>query len=421
MKPAAAMRGGRRKTMQDHQTKARAFKAASTFIFIAVLLDMASFGIVITVLPSLIEKLAGPSNAGWINGVFVGVWALVQFGCSPVLGALSDRFGRRPVILLSMLGLGLDYVIMALAPNLWWLLVGRLISGVTASSFSTCYAYVADITAEEERAAAFGRIGAAFGLGFILGPAVGGLLGSVSLQAPFWVAAAFSAANALFGLFVLPESLPKEKRSTFEWKKANPLGALTLLRSHPELAGLSWVHVLSQLAGASIASVYVLYVARRFGWSTLMVGASLALLGLFVALVQGLLVGRSTKWLGERNALIVGLACGAIAMAAFAFAPTGWLFLAAIPVFCLWGLAGPALMAIMSKRVSETEQGALQGAVASLTSLADGTGPFLFGAVYSVTAVAGASAFQLGTAFMIASGFILAATIAAWRISRTVD
>jgi DHA1 family tetracycline resistance protein-like MFS transporter len=405
--------------MSSQTLPARASRAASTFIFIAVLLDMASLGIVITVLPSLIEGLAGASNAGWINGVFVGVWALVQFVCSPMLGALSDRFGRRPVILLSMLGLGLDYVVMALAPNLWWLLVGRLISGVTASSFSTCYAYVADITAEEERAAAFGRLGAAFGLGFILGPAVGGLLGAASLRAPFWAAAAFSLANALFGLFVLPESLPGDKRSAFEWRKANPLGALSLLRSHPELSNLSLVHVLSQLAGASIASVYVLYVVRRFGWSTLMVGASLALLGLFIAVVQGLLVGRSAQWLGERKSLIVGLACGAAAMAVFALAPQGWMLLAVMPVFCLWGLAGPALLAIMSKRVSETEQGALQGAVASLTSLADGTGPFLFGAVYSVTAAAGASAFQLGTAFLIASAFILAATLMAWRTART--
>jgi DHA1 family tetracycline resistance protein-like MFS transporter len=399
-------------------TPARAYRAASWFIFIAVFLDMASLGIVMTVLPSLIGQLGGPANAGFVNGVFVGVWALVQFVCSPMLGALSDRFGRRPVILLSMAGLGLDYVIMALAPDLWWLLVGRLISGVTASSFSTCYAYVADITAEEGRAAAFGRLGAAFGLGFILGPGLGGLLGAVDLRAPFWAAAAFSLVNAAFGLFVLPESLPKALRTPFAWRKANPLGALRLLRSHPELSGLSVAHVLSQLAGASIASVYVLYVVRRYGWDLTMVGASLALIGLFVALVQGLLVGRASARFGDRRSLILGLACGAAAMIVFALAPTGWVFLAAIPVFCVWGLAGPALLAIMSKRVSESEQGALQGAVASLTSLADGTGPFLFGAIYSLTAGAAASGLQTGVAFMVASLSILAATLVAWRVSK---
>jgi DHA1 family tetracycline resistance protein-like MFS transporter len=404
--------------MSTQQTPARAAKAASWFIFIAVLLDMASLGIMITVLPSLIRQLGGPANAGWINGVFVGVWALVQFVCSPVLGALSDRFGRRPVLLLSMAGLGLDYIIMALAPDLWWLLAGRLISGVTASSFSTCYAYVADITAEEERAAAFGKLGAAFGLGFILGPAVGGLLGSVSLRAPFWAAAGFSLLNAGFGLFVLPESLPKALRSPFSWAKANPVGALKLLRSHPELSGLSWTHVLSQLAGASIASVYVLYVVRRYGWSLPMVGSSLALVGLFVALVQGMLVGRATAWLGERRLLVIGLGCGALSLTVFALAPWGWLFLAAIPVFCLWGLSGPALMAIMSRRVSASEQGQLNGAVASLTSLSDGIGPFFFGAVFSVTAGAAATGTQTGIAFLFAAGFIAAATVLAVGIMR---
>jgi DHA1 family tetracycline resistance protein-like MFS transporter len=404
--------------MSTQPTPARAAKAASWFIFIAVLLDMASLGIMITVLPSLIGQLGGSANAGWINGVFVGVWALVQFVCSPVLGALSDRFGRRPVLLLSMAGLGLDYIIMALAPDLWWLLVGRLISGVTASSFSTCYAYVADITAEEERAAAFGKLGAAFGLGFILGPAVGGLLGAVSLRAPFWVAAGFSLLNAGFGVFVLPESLPKALRSPFSWAKANPVGALKLLRSHPELAGLSWTHILSQFAGASIASVYVLYVVRRYGWSTPMVGTSLALVGLGVAVVQGLLVGRATAKLGERRLLVLGLAAGALSLAVFALAPWGGLFLLGIPIFCLWGLSGPALMAIMSRRVSASEQGQLNGAVASLTSLSDGIGPFFFGAVFSVTAGAAATGAQSGIAFLLAAGFIAAATLMAIGILR---
>jgi DHA1 family tetracycline resistance protein-like MFS transporter len=391
-------------------------RIASGFILVAVLLDMAGFGIALTVLPSLIGRLAGPANAGFINGVFVGVWALVQFAASPLLGALSDRFGRRPLILLSMTGLGLDYVVMALAPNLWWLLAGRIVSGVTASSFSVCYAYVADITPEAGRAAAFGRLGAVTGLGFILGPAIGGLLGAISLRAPFWVAAAFSLANALLGLVVLPESLPRGSRAQFTLSKANPLGSLRLLRSHPELAGLSWTHVLSQFAGSAIASVYVLYVVRRYGWSVQAVGLSLALVGLIVALVQGFLMARVTAHLGERRTLLVGMGAGLVSLALFGLSPVGWLIPLAIVVFGLWGLQGPALMSLMSQRVSETEQGQLQGAMASLTSIADGVGPFVFGAVYSLTL--GLAGWMSGIAFLAAASVMAAAMLITLAVVR---
>lgn len=384
-------------------------RVASWFILVAVLLDMAALGISITVLPELIGKLAGAAEAGWINGVFVGVWALVQFACSPVLGALSDRFGRRPMLLISMLGLGLDYVVMALAPDLWWLLVGRLVSGVTASSFSVCYAYVADVTPEEGRAAAFGRLGLATGLGFILGPAVGGLLGGLSVRAPFWAAAGFSLANAAFGLLVLPESLPADRRSAFQWRKANPLGSLRLLRSHPELSRLSWIHLLSQFAGSSIASVYVLYVVRRYGWSVTSVGLSLALVGLMVALVQGVAVERLTRWLGERGAMLLGMAAGTISLAAFGLSPVGWLIPLAILLFGLWGLQMPALQALASRRVSALEQGQLQGALAALTSLADGFGPFVFGALYSLTLGFGAKGPMTGLVFVIGAGVMVGA------------
>lgn len=386
-------------------------RLASWFILVAVVLDMAGLGISVTVLPSLIGQLVGVGQAGWVNGAFVGVWALVQFVCSPLLGALSDRFGRRPMLLLSMGGLGLDYIVMALAPNLWWLLVGRLLSAATASSFSICYAYVADITPEPDRVAAFGRLGAAIGLGFILGPAVGGLLGTLSVRAPFWAAAAFSLANALFGLLALPESLPLSKRAAFAWRSANPLGAFKLLRSHSELFSLSITHLLSQFAGASIASVYVLYVVRRFGWSMQAVGFSLTLVGVVVMVVQGAVLGRVTGWLGERRTLLLGIVAGAISLTTFGLAPVGWIIPIAILAFGLWGMQGPALMALMSKRVSATEQGQLQGAVASLTSMADGVGPFVFGAIYSMTVGAGAAA--SGAAFLCAAAVLGVALVLA--------
>ena len=385
-------------------------RVASGFILIAVFLDMAALGISITVLPSLIGRLVHGPDAGWINGVFVGVWALVQFACAPTLGVVSDRFGRRPLLLLSMTGLGLDYVVMALAPDLWWLLAGRIVSGVTASSFSVCYAYVTDVTPEGGRAAAFGRLGAAFGLGFILGPALGGLLGAESVRAPFWAAAALSLGNALFGFLVLPESLPRERRSAFAWRKANPLGALSLLRSHPELGGLAWTHLLSQLAGASIASVYVLYVVGRFGWSLRMVGLSLAFVGVLVAGVQGVAVGRITRAIGERRTLLLGVAAGGASLLGFGLASAGWMIFASLLVFGLWGLQGPSTLALMSRRVSEAEQGRLQGAVASLTSMADGVGPFVFGAIYSVALGAGGRGAAAGAPFLAAAA-VMAATL----------
>lgn len=382
-------------------------RVASLFILVAVFLDMAALGISITVLPSLIGRLAGGSGAGWINGAFVGVWAMVQFACSPTLGALSDRWGRRPLLLLSMVGLGLDYVMMAWAPNLGWLLAGRVLSGVTASSFSVCYAYMTDVTDEGTRAAAFGRLGAAFGLGFILGPALGGLLGAVDVRAPFWAAAALSFGNAALGFLVLPESLPVERRAAFSWRKANPLGALSLLRSHRQLAGLAWVHLLSQFAGASIASVYVLYVTRRFGWDLRTVGWSLAAVGLLVAVVQGVLLGRLTARWGDRRVVLLGVAAGAASLFGFGLATAGWMIFAAVLVFGLWGLQGPATLALMSRRVAEHEQGRLQGAVASLTSMADGVGPVVFGGLYSATAgAAGAGPFA-GSAFLAAGALTL--------------
>src|SRR6202166_1717368 len=292
-------------------------KAALTFIFVTVLIDMLAFGMIIPVLPMLVQDFAGGNAArgAQIYGLFGTAWALMQFFFSPVQGALSDHFGRRPVILISCAGLGLDFILMALAPNLWWLLLGGVISVITAASFSTAGAYISDVTPPEKRAASFGLIGAAFGVGFVLGPALGGLLGAISPRLPFWASAFMALANVRWGLFVLPESLPKEKRVALAWQHANPLGALKLLRSHPMLAGLAASYFLMNLAHVVLPSTTVLYVHYRYGWDTRAVGIVLAGVGISSLIGQGFLVKPVVKWLKERRAVAVGLACGAAGVA----------------------------------------------------------------------------------------------------------
>src|ERR1700719_3719979 len=299
-------------------------KAALTFIFVTVLIDMLAFGMIIPVLPMLVQKFVGgdAGGAAEMYGLFGTAWALMQFIFSPVQGSLSDHFGRRPVILISCAGLGLDFILMALAPNLWWLLVGRLISGITAASFSTAGAYIADVTPPEKRAASFGLIGAAFGVGFVLGPALGGLLGSISPRLPFWASAFMALANVCWGLFVLPESLPADKRVPVGWKNANPLGALKLLRSHPMLAGLAVGYFLLNLAHVVLPSTTVLYMHYRYGWDTRAVGLLLAGVGISSLIVQGFLVKPMVRWLRERRAVAAGLTFGAVGFAIYGLAST---------------------------------------------------------------------------------------------------
>jgi DHA1 family tetracycline resistance protein-like MFS transporter len=294
-------------------------QAALVFIFITVLLDMLALGMIIPVLPQLVVGFLGGDTArgAEIYGIFGTVWALMQFLFSPVLGALSDRFGRRPVILLSNLGMGLDYIVMAWAPSLGWLFLGRIISGITASSISTAYAYIADVTPPEKRAGSFGVLGAAFGVGFVLGPAIGGLLGEYGPRLPFWFAAAFSLANFLYGLLVLPESLPPERRARLSWRRANPIGSLILLRSHRELLGLASVQFLAQLAHVALPSVFVLYANYRYGWGERAVGLTLAGVGICSMIVQAGLVRPIVARLGERRALLIGLIAGAAGFAIF--------------------------------------------------------------------------------------------------------
>jgi DHA1 family tetracycline resistance protein-like MFS transporter len=395
-------------------------RAALAFIFVTVMLDMLALGIVIPVLPPLIRDMLGgdTARAAETFGLFGTAWALMQFIFSPLLGAISDRVGRRPVVLLSNFGLGLDYIVMAIAPNLGWLLVGRVVSGITAASISTSFAYIADVTPPDRRAAAFGTVGAAFGLGFVLGPAVGGLLGEHAARLPFWAAAAMSLANAAYGLFVLPESLPRERRAALALSRANPFGSLLLLGRSRRLVGLAVGQFLSQLAHVALPSTFVLYASYRFGWSEGTVGLALAAVGICSMVVQGGLVGAIVGRLGERAAMAGGLALGMAGFAVFGVAPSGVIFVLGIPLMSLWGLANPATQALMSRIVAPSEQGRLQGANSSVQGLAGLVGPSIFTLAFARGIAAGPGAGLPGAAFLLASFMLLGAALASFAATR---
>ncbi|MGA2126099.1 MAG: TCR/Tet family MFS transporter [Xanthobacteraceae bacterium] len=394
-------------------------RAAVAFILVTIALDMLALGMVIPVLPKLVEGFVGgnTARASEIFGLFGTAWALMQLVFSPVLGALSDRYGRRPVVLLSNLGLGLDYVVMALAPNLIWLFAGRVVSGISAASVSTGFAYIADVTPVDQRAARFGLMGAAFGVGFILGPALGGLLGAIDPRAPFWVAAALSLLNATYGLLVLPESLPPERRAVFDWRSANPVGSLILLRSHPELLGLAAVSFLGNLAHVVLPSTTVLYATWRYGWDNRIMGLTLAAVGGCAVVVQLGMIGPIVNRIGERRALLVGLVAGAVGFAIYGFAETGIVFWAGIPVMALWGLAGAAVQGLMTARVSASEQGRLQGANASVTGIANLIGPGIFTMTFAYVIGAGREWQLPGAPFLLAALMLAAAAILSWWLT----
>ncbi len=440
-------------------------RAAIAFIFVTVVLDVLSLGVTIPVAPKLIEGMvlnryltSGPlatqgvpveiasdmieavrkspdvesaqrvlqagfelsesqrariidvplaqitATASFYYGLFGFVWALMQFVFSPIMGALSDRFGRRRVLLISCLGLGLDYILMALAPNLAWLFIGRILSGITAASFATAGAYIADVTPPEKRAASYGLFGAAWGIGFVIGPGMGGLLGEAALRLPFWVAGALTLINAAYGYFILPESLDEKHRSPFSWKRANPLGSLRLLRSHPELLGLASILLIYQLAHQVLQSVFVLYAGHRYAWGPQTVGMTLMVVGIFGILMQGFIVRRTAPLLGERRMLFIALVFGALGYAIYGLAHTGWLFWTAIPVFSLVGFFNPAMQGLMTRRVSPREQGQLQGANSSLMGIAGMIGPLIFTAVFSAAISESASVKIPGAPFLLAAG-----------------
>ncbi len=395
-------------------------KPSLVFIFITVVLDVLALGIVIPVLPKLVEAFVSgdTARAAGIYGLFASVWALMSFVCSPLLGALSDRFGRRPVILLSNFGLAFDYALMALAPNLAWLFVGRVLSGICGASWTTAAAYVADITAPEHRAAAFGRIGAAWGLGFVLGPALGGVLGGIDVRLPFWVAGGLTLANAAYGLFVLPESLPADRRAPVSFARANPLGGLGLLRTRPGLTGLVGVSFLYWLAHQVLNTVFVLYTGYRYGWTATTVGLTLGAVGVCSILVQGVLVRRIVGAIGERRALVTGLLCGAFGMVVYGLAPSAPWFWAGIPVFALIGLNGPSMQSLMTRRVDATEQGRLQGINGSLMGITGMIGPPIFTAVF-VGFIGRSAPLPLpGAPFLLAAAMLGAGALLALRVTR---
>lgn len=400
----------------------RTHRAALAFIFVTAVLDIVAMGIIIPVLPRLIEDFVGSNaRAGVINGVFVALWAGMQFICSPIIGSLSDKYGRRPVILISCAGLALDYVLMAVAPNLWWLALGRIIAGITSSSFTTVYAYMADITAPEKRARAYGLIGAAFSGGFVLGPILGGFLGEFGPRVPFWFAAGLSTVAFLYGLLVLPESLPADRRMDFSWKRANPVGSLILLRRHPELSGLSVVNFLLYFAHHVFSAVFVLYAAWRYGWGPREVGLLLALVGVLDMLVQGVLVGPVVKRLGDRWTMVLGLVGGTVGIALMGWAPDGLMFMLAMLPNALWGLAMPTLQALMTRRVNEDEQGQLQGANMSVASIAGVMSPLFFGWVYSLSVGEFAVIQMPGLSFYLAAFVLLLAAVIGWLVGRGAE
>lgn len=403
-----------------NDTFSRRADAAIPFILVTVALDVIALGLVIPVLPKLVERMAGSTrDAAFALGLFGTAWALMQLIFSPLLGALSDRFGRRPVLLLSSLGLGLDYILMALAPDLVWLFVGRVISGIAAATFSTATAYIADITPPEGRAAKFGLIGAAFGVGFVVGPAIGGLLGSADPRLPFWVAAAASLASTLYGFFILPESLPPERRAPFRWSRASPLGSLRLIASNRTLLGLSSSMFLFNIAHGVFPAVFVLHAGYRFGWGEGTIGLALAVFGLLSGLVQGLLIRPTVARFSERTMLLFGFCSGVLGMAIFALAPNAAWFWLGYPVMALWGFIGPSAQGIMTRLVAPDQQGQLQGAGSSLMGVASLIAPSLFTGAFAFGIDPARGSPAPGAPYLVSAALILAAMLLAMLVLRS--
>ncbi len=376
---------------------------ALVFIFITVLLDVIGLGLIIPVVPKLIQQLTGEglSQASEYSGWLTFAYASAQFCFAPVMGGLSDKLGRRPVLLAALLGLGLDYVFLSVAPTLAWLFVGRVLAGITGASFTTATAYIADISTPDKRAQNFGLVGAAFGIGFIVGPALGGLLAGYGARVPFMVAAGLSLCNFLYGFFVLPESLPAERRRAFVWRRANPVASLLRLGQYPAVLGLVAALVLVYLAGSATQSVWTFYTMLKFGWTEALVGVSLAVIGLLSGLVQGGLVRVAIPRLGAARSIVIGLLCYAVGFALFAFAPSGGLMLAFLVPYCLGGIAGPAMQATISSQVPATEQGELQGSLTSLISATGVVGPLLMTHLFAYFTSAAAPVQFPGAPFLV--------------------
>jgi len=395
-------------------------RAAAAFIFLTVSLDMIALGMIAPVLPRLIAGFlnGNTASAAQMLGIFATVFAATQFFFSPVLGSISDRFGRRPVVLLSNFGMGFDYMLMAWAPQLSWLFLGRVISGLTASSIPTAMAYMADVTPRERRAAAFGMLNAAFGMGFVLGPAVGGLLGNINPRLPFLVAGGLSLLNGLYGVFVLPESLARENRSAFSWRRANPVGSAAMLARSPLLIGISAVLLLGYLAQQALMNVYVIYADYRFHWTDRTVGLSLATVGICAGIYGALLVKRFVGRFGERNAILAGLCFGAVGFTMFGLSKTGMLLWIGIPVMNLMSLVWPSAQSMMSHAASPSEQGQLQGAINSLRGISGLLGPGIFTWIFSESIRSAVLVRLPGMPFFAAAALLVCALVLAVAVTR---
>jgi MFS transporter, DHA1 family, tetracycline resistance protein len=394
-------------------------KAAVGFIFVTLLIDVMGWGLIIPVMAPLISQLKGISinEASPYGAWLLFAYAATQFICSPIIGNLSDRYGRRPVLLCSLAGFAIDYLFMALAPTYGLLFIGRIIAGITGASFTTGAAYIADVSTAETRVKNFGLIGAAFGLGFMIGPLIGGVLGRVwGPHAPFYAAAILCFLNWLYGYFVLPESLDKEHRRPFEWKKANPFGSLKFLRKAKSISGLALCYFLIYLAAMSVQGNWNYYTMYRFQWSEDLVGYSLGAVGLMVGIVQAVLTRKINPWLGNEKSIYAGLLLYSIGLTLFAFATQSWMMFAFLIPYCLGGIAGPALQSTMASHVARNEQGALQGALTSLMSLTTIIGPLIMNNLFNYFTTSKAPFYFPGIPFLLGALFMLMSLFIAWKV-----
>ncbi len=393
-------------------------KAAVGFIFITLLIDTMGFGLIIPVLPKLIAELKNISvnQASAYGGLLLSTYAVTQFLFAPVIGNLSDRYGRRPVILSSLLGFGIDYIILALAPTFGWLFVGRVIAGITGASFTTGAAYIADVSTPETRAKNFGMIGAAFGIGFVIGPALGGLLAGWGLRAPFYAAAALCLLNALYGFFVLPESLSKNNRRAFNWKKANPFGSLQFLRKTPAIAGLALCYFLIFLAAQSVQGNWSFFTMYRFNWTPGLVGASLAVVGVLIGGVQVGLTRVLNPRIGDEKSIYLGLILYTIGLVLFAFASSTWMMFVFLIPYCMGGVSGPSLQSTLAGHVAPNQQGELQGALTSLMSLTTIIGPLLMNNLFTFFTSTKAPFQFPGVSFLLGAVFMLLSLVIVWVV-----
>ncbi len=395
-------------------------KPALGFIFFTLALDILGIGLIIPILPNLVQKFQGGNVPAALTtvGLLFMLYSLMQFLFAPLLGSLSDRFGRRPVILASLLGSGLDYFLLAFAPNLGWFFVGRIIAGMTGANFGAATAYIADVSPPEKRAANFGLIGAAFGLGFILGPALGGILGNVGLRVPFLVAGGLTLLNCLYGWLMLPESLAPGNRRAFSWTRSNPVGSLLDLRRYPMVFGLAGTYFLIHLAHQVLPGTWVIYTGYRYHWTLGQIGISLAIVGLMAAIVQAGLTGTVVRRLGEEKTAVLGLGIGALSYAGYGLATEGWMIYAILVVGSLGGIMGPAVQGLISRGVGADEQGGVQGSLTSLASVAGILGPLIATGLFRYFISDEAPVYLPGAAFFFSAVLVVAAMLLALRSFR---